>query len=141
MRAAGCQHRLGVSAWLAEGPRGGSGTSRRPLEAGKGLERLRACGGWGGTQRATGGRRFECPYAHLMRFAEGELRALLHRQRGEGRTRVVGGTDRQEATPEDLLPLELRKLRDLDVRRPDDDPRDPYPSRVRGRSPREISPM
>jgi len=34
--------------------------------------------------------------------------------------------DRQEATPEDLPPLELRKLRDLDVRRPDDDPRGPY---------------
>ena len=34
--------------------------------------------------------------------------------------------DRQEATPEDLPPLELRKLRDLDVRRPDDDSRGPY---------------
>ncbi|MCD6014613.1 MAG: hypothetical protein K0R88_697 [Solirubrobacterales bacterium] len=34
--------------------------------------------------------------------------------------------DRTEATPEDLPPLELRKLRDLDVARDDDDERDPY---------------
>ena len=34
--------------------------------------------------------------------------------------------DRREATPEDLPPLELRKLRDLDVARADDDERGPY---------------
>jgi hypothetical protein len=34
--------------------------------------------------------------------------------------------DRREASPEDLPPLELRKLRDLDVRRADDDERGPY---------------
>jgi hypothetical protein len=34
--------------------------------------------------------------------------------------------DRREATPEDLPPLELRKLRDLDVRRPDHHERGPY---------------
>ena len=34
--------------------------------------------------------------------------------------------DRREARPEDLPPLELRKLRDLDVVRADGDDRDPY---------------
>jgi hypothetical protein len=34
--------------------------------------------------------------------------------------------DRRQATPEDLPPLELRKLRDLDVRRDADDERGPY---------------
>jgi hypothetical protein len=34
--------------------------------------------------------------------------------------------DRRQATPEDLPPLELRKLRDLDVRRADGDERGPY---------------
>jgi hypothetical protein len=34
--------------------------------------------------------------------------------------------DRREVTPEDLPPLELRKLRDLNVRRADDDRRGPY---------------
>ena len=34
--------------------------------------------------------------------------------------------DRQEVSPEELPPLELRKLRDLDVRRSEDDERGPY---------------
>jgi hypothetical protein len=34
--------------------------------------------------------------------------------------------DRRDARPEELPPLELRKLRDLDVRRPDGDERGPY---------------
>jgi hypothetical protein len=34
--------------------------------------------------------------------------------------------DRTEATPENLPPLKLRRLRDLDVRRADDDERGPY---------------